>query len=138
MEGLRGHWSNEQISGYGTALHAREPAVPEQTSRDFRRADEMDEIRHEPTDHSIEERTIMVFLRDRQRDLGTGYKTKGIWRHGRFDASTWREGEKGCDCVRGPLLYGSGVYPCGNSRFLIERIVVWDTGETVHSECDFT
>ena len=85
-----------------------------------------------------DERTVMVFLRDTERDLGTGYKTAGTWREGRFDASAWREGGKRCDCVRGPMLYGSGTYPCGHARFLIERIVVWDTGETVYSECGLT
>lgn len=84
-------------------------------------------------------RTIMVFLRDTERGIGNGYKTRGSWREGGFDPSPWREGEYRCDCARGPLLYyGSGAFPCGDSRFLIERIVVWDTGETVYSECGLT
>lgn len=84
-------------------------------------------------------RTIMVFVRDTEEDIGTGYKTTGTWREGLFDSSPWREGEYRCDCVRGPMLYyGSDEFPCGNSRFLVERIVVWDTGETVYSECGYT
>lgn len=85
-----------------------------------------------------EPRTIMVFLRDTERDLGTGYKTTGSWREGRFDDTPWREDEYRCDCVRGPLLYGSGTFPCGDSRFVVERVVVWDSGETIYSECGFT
>ncbi len=99
-------------------------------------------MRHErATDSALPEgdqRTIMVFLRDRERGLGTAYKTTGLWREGHFDANEWREGEYRCDCVRGPLLYSSGAFPCGDSRFAIERIVVWDTGETVYSECGLT
>jgi hypothetical protein len=103
----------------------------------------MSEPRHHPTDHPPapegERRTVMVFLRDRERGLGTGYKTSGVWRDGRFDDAPWREGEYRCDCVRGPFLYhGSDGFPCGDSRFLVERIVVWETGETVYSECGLT
>jgi hypothetical protein len=98
----------------------------------------MDDIQHRQNDSSDDRRTIMVFLRDRERELGTGYKTTGTWCEGRFDGTAWRGGELRCDCARGPLLYGSGSFPCGHSRFLIERIVVWDTGETVYSECGFT
>jgi hypothetical protein len=81
-----------------------------------------------------DERTIMVFLRDRERDLGTGYKTRGLWQGGAFAAEPWRSGEFACDCTRGPMLYGRGDFACGAERFPIERIVVWDTGETVYAE----
>ena len=87
---------------------------------------------------SGEERSIMVFLRDTETDLGTGYKTHGIWREGTFDPAPWSEGEYRCDCARAEILHGAGEFPCGTSRFVVERIVVWDTGETVYSECGFT
>jgi hypothetical protein len=93
----------------------------------------------EPPDQAgLERRTIMVFIRDLERDLGTGYKTTGGWRGGVFDDAPWREGELRCDCVRGLLLYGSGTFPCGSSRFTIERIVTWNAGETVYSERGLT
>lgn len=82
----------------------------------------------------VEHRTIMVFLRDTVRGYGTGYKTQGHWVDGAFDPREWRSGAKRCDSVRGPMLYLSGEFPPGESRFVIERIVVWDTGETVYSE----
>jgi hypothetical protein len=85
-----------------------------------------------------DERLIVVFLRDYERDLGTGYKTRGLWRGGVFDAEPWRSGEFACDCLRGPMLYGQGRFACGAERFRIERIVVWDTGETVYMEADRT
>jgi len=81
-----------------------------------------------------ESRTVMVFLRDTERGLGTGYKTAGDWRDGRFDDSAWREGAYRCDCARGPLLHPKGTFPCGTSRFVVERIVTWDAGATVYSE----
>lgn len=80
----------------------------------------------------------MVFLRDTVRDLGTGYKTRGTWRQDAFDHTPWSAGEYRCDCVRGEILHGKKDLPCGDSRFLVERIVVWDTGETVYSECGYT
>jgi hypothetical protein len=82
----------------------------------------------------VEEKTIMVFLRDTERGFGTGYKTKGHWVDGVFDATLWATGEKRCDAVRGPLLYLSGDFAAGTTRFAIERIVVWETGETVYTE----
>jgi hypothetical protein len=88
----------------------------------------------DPWQSDGERRTIMVFLRDRERELGSGYKTTGTWRNGRFDDAPWREGEFRCDCARGPKMYLSGSFPCGDSRFVVERIVVWDSGETVYSE----
>lgn len=81
-----------------------------------------------------EQRTVVVFLRDRERGLGTGYKTRAEWIGGEFDDSPWRQGEFRCDSVRGRMLYNGGEYPAGETRFTIERIVVWDTGETVYSE----
>jgi hypothetical protein len=81
-----------------------------------------------------EQRAVVVFLRDTERGLGTGYKTTGTWREGRFDDSPWSEGEYRCDCARGPLLHWNDTFSCGDSRFRVERIVVWDTGETVYSE----
>jgi hypothetical protein len=83
-----------------------------------------------------DERLIMVFLRDHERNLGTGYKTRGLWRDGVFDAEPWRSGEFACDCLRGPMLYGQGEFACGAERFQVERIVVWDTGDTVYTEAD--
>ena len=84
-----------------------------------------------------EERTIMVFLRDTERDLGTGYKTRGLWRAGVFDASPWSEGEFRDDRARARIFYGIADLPAGRSRFVVERIVEWDTGETVYSECGY-
>ena len=109
------------------------------TSRDLHR-EPTDEMKHASKTHSVdaEPRTIMVFVRDTEGGLGTGYKTRGMWREGRFDDTPWREGEYRCDCARGPLLYASGTFPCGDSRFVVERIVVWDSGETVYSESGFT
>jgi hypothetical protein len=89
-----------------------------------------------PGEH--EQRTIMVFLRDTERGLGTGYKTQGEWIGGVFDPSPWSNGELRCDSVRGPLLHMGGDYLRGTSRFVVERIVVWDTGETVYSETGTT
>jgi hypothetical protein len=87
---------------------------------------------------SGEERTVMVFIRDTKRDLGFGYKTRGSWRGGVFDPSLWAEGDNRCDCARARLVYRSGEYPCGTTRFVIERVVTWDTGDTVYSECGHT
>jgi hypothetical protein len=84
----------------------------------------------------VDERIVMVFLRDRVRDLATGYKTRGTWIGGRFDDGSWRTGDRACDCVRGPMLYGGRQFDCGAERFRIERIVVWDTGEEVFTEGD--
>jgi hypothetical protein len=81
-----------------------------------------------------EQRTIMVFLRDRERDIGTAVKTKGDWVGGRFDPTPWSAGEYRCDSVRGRLLYVGGEYAPGISRFVVERILLWDTGEFVYSE----
>lgn len=77
----------------------------------------------------------MVFLRDTERDLGTGYKTKGGWRGGVYDPFPWSEGELRCDCARAGIFYSTGEFDCGRTRFVVERVVVWDTGETVFSEC---
>jgi len=84
----------------------------------------------------VDERIVMVFLRDRVRDLATGYKTRGTWIGGGFDDGPWRTGDRACDCVRGPMLYGGRQFACGAERFRIERIVVWDTGEEVFAEGD--
>ena len=91
-----------------------------------------------PAGESPEERTIMVFLRDTERGLGIGYKTRGAWQGGTFDDRPWSEGDHRCDCVRARIVYGSDDAPCGSTRYVVERIVVWDTGETVYSECGLT
>jgi len=78
-------------------------------------------------------RPILVFLRDTARDLGTAYKTQGFWDAGAFDAHDWSAGEYACDCSRGLIFYGSGEFACGGSRFVLERILEWDTGETLYS-----
>lgn len=84
---------------------------------------------------AVEQRPVMVFFRDTERGLGFSYKTPGIWRGGVFDAAPWKVGRYRCDCARGTLLYSTGEFACGSDRFPIERIVVWDTGVTVYSEC---
>ncbi|HEX6068456.1 MAG TPA: hypothetical protein VFZ18_01490 [Longimicrobiaceae bacterium] len=100
----------------------------------------MTEAREQPSAASgppaspLEERPIVVFFRDAERDLGFGYKTSGSWRDGVFDASPWSTGEFRCDCARAGLLYRTGSFACGQRRFRIERIDVWETGETVYSE----
>lgn len=81
-----------------------------------------------------DERTIMVFVRDTERDLVAAHKSQGRWQGGAFDDSPWAEGEFRCDCARARFVYSSGEYPCGSSRFLVERIVLWETGETVYQE----
>jgi hypothetical protein len=82
----------------------------------------------------LEHRPIVVNFRDSERDLGFAYKTSGTWRDGVFDPSPWSSGEYRCDCARGGLLYRNGSFACGQRRFRIERIDVWETGETVYSE----
>ena len=82
----------------------------------------------------LEQRPIVVSFRDAERDLGFAYKTSGTWRNGVFDSSPWSTGELRCDCARGGLLYRNGSFACGQRRFRIERIDVWETGETVYSE----
>ena len=74
------------------------------------------------------ERTLLVYLRDRERDIGTGFKVRGLVADGAFDDAPWRTGEYACDCVRGAILYG-GEFACGRSRFQVERVFVWDTGQ---------
>ena len=85
-----------------------------------------------PRDPEI--RPVVVSFRDLERDLGFAYKTSGTWRDGVFDSSSWSTGEYRCDCARGGLLYRNGSFSCGQRRFRIERIDVWETGETVYSE----
>ena len=75
------------------------------------------------------ERTLLVYLRDRERDIGTGFKTRGRVADGRLGDAPWRTGEYACDCVRGAILYGGGEFACGRSRFQVERVFDWDTGE---------
>jgi hypothetical protein len=82
------------------------------------------------------EHDVVVFLRDTRTALGVGCKLKGTWVDGGFDDSSWRLGEHRCDCARGRLFYTRGPHPCGRSRFVVERILRWDTGETVYSEID--
>jgi hypothetical protein len=77
-------------------------------------------------------RTVMVFIRDRERDLGTGFKTRGTVTAGEFDDAPWQAGEFACDCARGSILYGGGEFPCGTSRFVIEQVLDWETGESLH------
>jgi hypothetical protein len=84
----------------------------------------------------VEERTIVVFFHDTLRDLVTAYKTKGCWIDGSFDPRPWSEGELRCDSVRGSLMYQAGDHPAGRSRFVVERILLWETGELVYSEVD--
>lgn len=81
------------------------------------------------------EQVVMVFLRDRARGLGTGYKMRLPQPEGAFDVEPWQSGGAfACDSVRGPMLYGNGEFEAGEGRFVVERIVLWDTGETVYSE----
>lgn len=89
----------------------------------------------DPSSGSAVERAVMVFVRDLERGLRNGRKTRARWVDGRFDDAPWREGPYRCDCARGALLYGGEGWACGRTRFVVERIVVWDTGETVYSEC---
>lgn len=70
----------------------------------------------------------MVFLRDRARDIGTGYKTRIPVPDGVPDESAWTEGELACDCTRGRILYGGGAFACGTSRFVVEQIVDCEDG----------
>ena len=85
-------------------------------------------------DSGIVEQPILVFFRDLERGLGIGYKTKGVWRDGQFDETSWSEGELRCDCARGRLIYPAEEIACGRERFVIERMVIWDSGETIYSE----
>lgn len=88
-----------------------------------------------PTSSSgVEYHAVVVNFRDTERDLGFAYKTSGTWRDGVFDSSPWSTGEFRCDCARGGLLYRNGSFACAQRRFRIERIDVWETGETVYSE----
>jgi hypothetical protein len=77
---------------------------------------------------------VMVFLRDTLRDAGFGYKMRGTWQDGVLETTIWESGEYACDCARGRLLDPSGEYACGTERFVIERIVAWNTGEALYSE----
>ena len=76
-------------------------------------------------------RTLMVRIRDRERDIATGYKTRGSVDGGRFDDAPWRSGELACDCVRGRIVYGGGAFPCGGTRFRVEEVFDWETGEAL-------
>lgn len=73
-------------------------------------------------------RTVMVFLRDRERDIGTGFKTQVALLGGEWDHAPWQTGAFACDCVRGHLLYVGGEFACGTSRFAVEQVVDWQTG----------
>ena len=90
--------------------------------------------REAPQGQDTLERPILVFFRDTERGLGIGFKTKGVWHDGRFDEAPWSEGEFRCDCARSRLIYPAAEIACGRERFVIERIVIWDTGETIYSE----
>lgn len=83
-------------------------------------------------DHVPEQtqRTVMVFLRDRERDIGTGFKTRVTVAAGRWDDGQWRDGAYACDCVRGHILYVGGDFACGTSRFVVEQVVDMESGET--------
>lgn len=70
----------------------------------------------------------MVFLRDRERDIGTGYKTRAALIDGQWDDEPWRSGAYACDCVGGHILYVGGRYACGTSRFAVEQVVDCDSG----------
>ncbi|HEX6909907.1 MAG TPA: hypothetical protein VF142_05920, partial [Longimicrobium sp.] len=59
----------------------------------------------------------------------TGFKTRGLAAYGCLDDTPWRTGEYACDCVRGAILYGGGTFACGRSRFVVERVFDWNTGE---------
>ena len=84
------------------------------------------------------DQAIVVFIRDTQTNLRTGYKTRSAVRDGDVDVTKWATGEFRCDCARAPLVHGPGEYECGETRFVIDRIVLWDTGETIYSESGLT
>ena len=85
---------------------------------------------------SAAEGFVMVFFRDTERGVGVGYKMRGAWSDGVLDTTAWQSGEYACDCARGRLLDAAGEFACGAQRFVIERIVAWNTGETLYSETD--
>jgi hypothetical protein len=74
------------------------------------------------------QRTVMVFLRDRERDIGTGFKTRVTLVDGELDYEPWRTGEYACDCVRGNILYVGGRFACGTSRFAVEQVLDYESG----------
>ena len=78
------------------------------------------------------DRTLMVRIRDRERDIATGFKTRAAVTRGRFDHDPWRTGEFACDCVRGRIVYGGGDFACGVARFRVEQVFDWQTGEMLH------
>lgn len=54
-----------------------------------------------------------------------------------FDTYLWEEGNYSCDCNRALFFYGyedGENYLCGDSRFVVEKIVNRETGELLYSE----
>lgn len=76
---------------------------------------------------------ILVYLRDTVVGVTFACKTDGTWHEGIFDDQPWIRGDRRCDCQRGPLVYPGRDFTCGEDRFLVERIVLWETGETIHA-----
>lgn len=75
------------------------------------------------------QRTVMIFIRDKERDIGTGFKTRVTLVDGELDYDAWQNGEYACDCVRGHILYVGGRFACGTSRFVVEQVVDYESGE---------
>ena len=54
-----------------------------------------------------------------------------------FNPFIWEEGNYACDCNRGLFFYnweGDEEFECGDSRFIIDKIINRGTGEILYNE----
>jgi len=70
----------------------------------------------------LDERPILVTIRDQQTGSETILWLLGSWEDGTFCDFMWSDGNFSCDCNRGHFLYPEHLnpFPCGTTRFSVE------------------